>query len=592
MRMYQILFALPLVAAACSSDDPKDSPEKPVPTEIMSPLVKTISNLSLDITTDLAFYGPGGTVSFSLTGNLPNGARIRYRHGADVLKDEALSAKTWTWTVPSEDYKGYMADIYTVGGDNAQTLYATVGIDVSSNWKKFPRYGFIATYDRSKTDDVIANEFEFLNRCHINGLQFYDWHYKHHWPLGGTPGNLLDTYTDIANREISTHVVKEYIAQAHGKGMKTMFYNLCYGVLNDAESDGVKSSWYIFHDTGHKLKDTFPLSSSWKSDIFMVDPANTGWQEYMGDRVDDVYAALGFDGYHVDQLGSRGTCYDYYGSKIDLRSGFGSFLNYMKKRQPQKSLVMNAVSNWGAENIVSGNNVDFMYTEIWGSEDQFSDLYSIMNKNKSYCNGSLNQVYAAYMNYNQKSSYFNTPGVLLTDAVMFALGASHLELGDGHMLSKEYFPNDNVKMSDELKTAIVHYYDFLVAYQNLLRDGGEETVCDLATSKENVTLNAWPPVLKSVTTFSKKVGNKNIVHLMNFTNADNLSWRDIDGTQPEPDVISNINLRTKAKNVTKVWAATPDVLGGAPQELNFKQEGDYVTFTVPSLKYWTMIVVE
>ena len=48
----------------------------------------------------------------------------------------------------------------------------------------------------------------------------------------------------------------------------------------------------------------------------------------------------------------------------------------------------------------------------------------------------------------------------------------------------------------------------------------------------------------------------------------------------------------KAKNAAKVWVATPDVLGGAPLELNFKQEGDYVTFTVPSLKYWTMIVVE
>ena len=71
-----------------------------------------------------------------------------------------------------------------------------------------------------------------------------------------------------------------------------------------------------------------------------------------------------------------------------------------------------------------------------------------------------------------------------------------------------------------------------------------------------------------------------------------MSWRDIDGTQPEPDVISNITLRMKAKNAAKVWVATPDVLGGAPLELNFKQEGDYVTFTVPSLKYWTMIVVE
>ena len=40
------------------------------------------------------------------------------------------------------------------------------------------------------------------------------------------------------------------------------------------------------------------------------------------------------------------------------------------------------------------------------------------------------------------------------------------------MLCKEYFPNENLTMSEELKTAMVRYYDFLTSYQNLLRDGG------------------------------------------------------------------------------------------------------------------------
>lgn len=59
----------------------------------------------------------------------------------------------------------------------------------------------------------------------------------------------------------------------------------------------------------------------------------------------------------------------------------------------------------------------------------------------------------------------NTPGVLLTDAVIAALGGSHLEMGD-HMLTREYFPAAPLSMSDALKTAIVRYYDFQTAYQN------------------------------------------------------------------------------------------------------------------------------
>ena len=45
-------------------------------------------------------------------------------------------------------------------------------------------------------------------------------------------------------------------------------------------------------------------------------------------------------------------------------------------------------------------------------------------------------------------------------------------------------------------------------------------------------------------------------------------------------------------NVTRIWVATPDALGGAPQEVKFTQDRDVVKFTLPSLKYWTMIVVE
>ena len=77
------------------------------------------------------------------------------------------------------------------------------------------------------------------------------------------------------------------------------------------------------------------------------------------------------------------------------------------------------------------------------------------------------------MNYNKANNpgYFNTAGVLLTDAVIFAFGGAHLELGE-HMLGKEYFPNNNLQMKEDLKASLINYYDFLVAYQNILRDGG------------------------------------------------------------------------------------------------------------------------
>ena len=95
-----------------------------------------------------------------------------------------------------------------------------------------------------------------------------------------------------------------------------------------------------------------------------------------------------------------------------------------------------------------------------------------------------------------------------------------------------------------------------------------------------------------MTTYAKTVGGKQVVSLLNFVRANSLSWRDMDGTQPEPETFVNVPLRLKAPGAKKVWVASPDSLGGAPQELTFRQQGDYVVFTLPSLKYWTMVVVE
>ncbi len=588
MNLLFLAFAAPMLLS-CSSDD--DDNLGNVPTDIIQPVVNTTAQLQLDIRTDRALYQPGQTILFTAEGTMPSGARVRYRQGCDIVADEALGNTSWTWTAPQTDFTGYMVDIYVTNG-SAETIYGTTGVDVSSDWARFPRYGFVASFDQSKSPEVIARELALLNRCHINGIQFYDWHYKHQWPLGGTRDELMEAYTDIANREIYTSVVKEYIAQQHALGIKAMFYNLCYGALDDAAQDGVNPKWGIYTNTNHN-QDKHSLPSGWKGDIYLMDPSNSDWQQYLADRNDDVYSCFDFDGFHIDQLGDRGTVYDYYGSQLNLAKGIGSFIEAMKARHADKRLVMNAVSGYAADQIGATGKTDFMYTEMWGGESQYSDVREVISRNTAY-SGGKNSIIAAYMNYGKSGSAgtFNTPGILLTDAVMFALGGAHLELGDGHMLCHEYFPNSNLQMSDELKSAIVTYYDFLVAYENLLRDGGRETIASLVSGKANVALTAWPPKLQTVTTYAKNVDGKQVVHLLNFLQANSLSWRDEQGNMPEPQTITDLPLRIKASDVKRLWVASPDNLGGAPQQLNFTQDGGYINFTLPSLKYWTMIVVE
>src|SRR5690606_16783646 len=122
--------------------------------------------------------------------------------------------------------------------------------------------------------------------------------------LAGTPENPTPVYRDIINREIYFSTVKKYIDAGHSRNIRAMFYNLVYGVLKDS---GLKEEWYIYTSAARVEKDKHPLPPPFISDIFLVDPSNPEWQQYLISQNRNVYAALPFDGFHMDQLGDRGT---------------------------------------------------------------------------------------------------------------------------------------------------------------------------------------------------------------------------------------------------------------------------------------------
>ena len=49
---------------------------------------------------------------------------------------------------------------------------------------------------------------------------------------------------------------------------------------------------------------------------------------------------------------------------------------------------------------------------------------------------------------------------------------------------------------------------------------------------------------------------------------------------------------TTDKTVRKIWVATPDFVGGTSRSLNFTQLNNKVSFILPELRYWDMVVVE
>lgn len=554
-----------------------------------------------DLWTDKARYVPGQEVwiQASKFRDVP-GATVRYRRGADVIEEHPLVQEWWAWTPPADDFEGYLVDVYSLDADGNEHIHGSIGVDVSSDWKRFPRYGYTAWYEPSRLDGV-TGDIAFLNRRHINAVQFQDWHLSHHRPYCGDA-----VYTDIARREVSLEVVKKNIEVQHAFNMESFFYNLGFGALENAgaAADGVKEEWYYYRDGNHSQKDYHTLPKEWKSNISFVDPGNAEWQAYLVGRNREVYDNLDFDGFQVDQVGYRGDdTYDYWGNRFSLCDRFPSLLKALKNGHPDKRLIMNSVSKYGASGIASSGVIDVCYNECWADTHSFMDLYWIVFDNDKASGNTVRTVFANYMNYDYgKGNWgkeFNPHGVLLTDACIFALGAGHLELGSGgNMLCNEYFPNTNLHIGSGLTESITRYYDFATAYETLIYDTKRELTPNITPMADTPAVSVWnyqkgPQPRRIVVRGTETQKGQLVYHLLNFRKVNSLSWRDLKADQPEPELTTNIKLSIDVdRMVSRVWVASPDSDACVPVELPFVQQGNAVTVTVPSLRYWSMLVFE
>jgi dextranase len=126
-----------------------------------------------------------------------------------------------------------------------------------------------------------------------------------------------------------------------------------------------------------------------------------------------------------------------------------------------------------------------------------------------------------------------------------------------------------------------------------LRYGGTFNQPNIISSDGKTTINNFPPQNQSISVIGKDMGDKQIIHLINFANASSFDWRDTNGDQATPNTFQNISyVLTTSKAVKKLWMASPDIDGGVLQQLKFTTSGNAVSFTLPSLQYWDMIVAE
>ncbi len=562
-----------------------------------SPAAPSIAGLEAD----RARYAPGDSVHVRvyLRSPHPEGALlVRWYHLDSLLSSASITVRpsrsdsspsaVLHWKAPETDFEGYLLRV-ALRRHGKEVETATIAVDVSSRWSRYPRYGFVSSYP-SMSPDAIRRVVDRLARLHINGVQFYDWQYQHHRPLKGTAERPATRWKDIANRDVAFATVKGYIDAMHARGMTAMAYNLLYGAYPGGARDGVDTaSWALYKDPDRASRFMYTLPAGWAGNLYFMNPADTAWQNYVCRAEGEVFRALPFDGWHVDQVGDNGPMYDARGRPCSVKAGFAPFLARARAAL-NVPLVMNAVNQYGQQEIAS-SPVEFLYSEVWDCAATYRDLMDVVRQNRSLSGGRGSSVLAAYVNYDLsgRPGMFNTPGVLLADAVIMASGAAHLELGE-HMLAHEYFPNNNLRMSAELAAKLTSYYDFLVAYESLLRGEG---AADRPALLADTALFSPSGRSGAAWVFARECRGRTVYQLINLNGITSLEWRDRAGLQAAPAVRQGDRLELLSERaVTKIWLASPDFDGGMPRSLPFARSGGRISVAIPRLEYWDMLVVE
>lgn len=568
----------------------------------------------IGVVTDKARYAPGEKIQLEVQvdkeGHVSNGSHllvelqdcgtvVAARNFPVKLNGTGTTSLSHSLVAPTQDFHGYRISVRLLDASGHELANGASAVDVSSNWARFPRYGYVANYEAGTAADRWV---ETLNRYHINGLQFYDVQYKHHLP---TPvGSQLPEYwPDVAGRQISRDTVLALLRGAKSRNMITMVYNASYAAYSDAFTDGsgVKLAWASWPDAGVERTaatvKSFRLPQGWATaSLTYMNQADPHWRAYLFARMRELFGKLPFDGWHIDTYGDSEAWADDR-SRIDFPATFPSFVNEARQ-STGRPVVLNTVSGLGQAGLANSAS-EFIYSELWPEDHAtYSSIVKAVDEIRA-ANPKKAIVFAAYLHRalaeklaeQGRHTEFNVPSVLLADAVVFASGASHIELGDGdRMLSRPYFVEDKtISTTPELRAKLRDYYDFLVAYENHLQEGFTSASIPVSLSGARQTTSGEPG---AVWTLTRHNDHETVLHLINLVGQKSDQWRDDEKTYPEPPALHDLRLRVKLDHeFTSAGWASPDIDHGAWHELKLaKDKSGEVEFVLPELHYWTAII--
>ena len=476
----------------------------------------------------------------------------------DYLVENITSIKdlvdlTLCWSPPA-GLKGGFGVLCELTGSNGVPLRSTTtAFDILDDWTKFPRYGFLSDFfpDREDVDEILKN----LLRFHVNGLQYYDWQYRHDLLI--PPEN---TYLDPLGRELSLDTIKLFLQKCKISGIKSMPYMAVYAASLEFWKN--HPEWALYDPEGKPYY--------FEDFLGIMDPSpSSPWIQHIKKECGRVLLELDFDGIHIDQYGEPKEGINAAGDRVDLPAAFQRFINDLKTTHPRATIVFNAVKNWPIESLASSQQ-DFMYIEVWPPNTSYQELGGIVTRARTL-SGEKPVVIAAYIPAENKAN------IRLADATIFSNGGTRIEIGEGkRLLTDPYFPKHE-PLSPDLENALLNYHDFLVCYGDLIGPSQMRTM--------DIPVSAPAGIVSTCCVTEGFIS----ICLVNHTGIKSLNW---DQNHEDPEVQENSEITfTTSMKITNAWWGSPDQPDWKLSPVDWVQESGVCRVHIPRLYYWGTLVL-
>lgn len=603
-------------------------------------------------TVNLEFNNQGNnmrSLAVAIDGNTPTGDTVSLATTA-INIPAGKSKSSVSFKLPSQDNTSYLLQIAVLENDIPQATQ-TIGLDVGDSWTDTPRYAALTNFNPSDqtSKDNISDDIATLNKFNINATMYYDGYYR---PQNTIPS---DNYQTWIGENVSKDLLQKGVDTNHQYGMQAMLYNMINattGTPDDTDTamsnselfgstitrqdgtKGIASKMGVFRTgkcnecpvpgtfDGLGEQATYNMLGSYndRDDVdhkvqYYYNPADSDWQNYIGNIMKNSLALIGFDGWQGDTIGDiYGVPYEDKGTNnnaFHTMDTYASFINAVKPTYfADKTLGMNAV-NYGGQDKLNSSKADFNYAELWQSnEPTYEDLAQCIRTTASSSSKPL--IVPSYMYhdwYNSGSSdfpsQFKDATILIKDAVIFANGGAPMELVDnGYQLPTEYYPDTRthykIMMSDTLGNPdnglLRKMYDFVTAYSSLLYPANHTKNLIYITDGNGNHVNSSTAAAGKVYDVTTNQNGVDVLQLVNLTGCSNINWQ-INNKSDE----DSKNITPTGQLTIKMYTNNTGTLYGASYEDGMRNEysyttgsdsnGSYITFTIDSLDLWSIFYI-